>query len=349
MTTKTLFHRLLPVILAFSIAICGVGIFLLLGLPLPWLLGSIFPLLIASRFKNLKLNPAKPLIHPARAMLGIAIGGSFTPAILDSIDKYLLSLAFMLPFLFTVIVIGKAYYHRVAGYDKTTSIFCALPGGLLEMTLICEAYGADVNRVILTHAARVLLIIYGIPFMIQLFTDIDLSGNFIQPNSTDEFLLIDAVLVFACSIMGWWLASRLKLSGASIIGPMIACGILYLGGWVEFTLPGEIINLAQLILGIRLGLSLKEISPREMGETFLYGIGLFLLLMVVVIGTAYGIHMLTDIPLIAAFLAYVPGGQAEMNIVAIVVGIHVPYIALHHVTRMFLVIAFAPLLVRLGR
>lgn len=282
-------------------------------------------------------------------MLGIAIGGSFTPAILDSIDKYLLSLAFMLPFLFTVIVIGKAYYHRVAGYDKTTSIFCALPGGLLEMTLICEAYGADVNRVILTHAARVLLIIYGIPFMIQLFTDIDLSGNFIQPNSTDEFLLIDAVLVFACSIMGWWLASRLKLSGASIIGPMIACGILYLGGWVEFTLPGEIINLAQLILGIRLGLSLKEISPREMGETFLYGIGLFLLLMVVVIGTAYGIHMLTDIPLIAAFLAYVPGGQAEMNIVAIVVGIHVPYIALHHVTRMFLVIAFAPLLVRLGR
>lgn len=349
MIPKFNLQTLQPVILAFAIALCGVGVFYYLGLPLPWLLGAILPLLIASRFKNLRLNPAKPLIHPARALLGIAIGGSFTPAILDSLDKYLLSLVFMIPFLFVVIVIGKTYYHRVAGFDKTTSIFCALPGGLLEMTLICEAYGANINRVILTHAARVLLIIYGIPFMIQLFTDIDLSGNFVMPGSDVEFVFTDMILVIAAAMTGWWLASRLKLSGASIVGPMIACGILYIGGWVEFKLPGEFINLAQLILGIRLGLSLKEVSPKEIGANFVYGAGLFVVLMILVMVTAYAVHSLTDIPLIATFLAFVPGGQAEMNIIAIVVGIHVPYIALHHVTRMFLVIAFAPMLVKLGR
>jgi len=348
LNAKAIFEHLTPVILATVIALGGVAAFYFLGLPLPWLLGAILPLLVASRFEGINLAAPKPLIHPARALLGIAIGGSFTPAIVDSLDKYLLSLVFMIPFLFITIVIGKLYYHRVAGFDKTTSIFCALPGGLLEMTLISESHGADVNRVILTHAARVLLIIYGIPFMIQLFTDIDLSGSFVMPGSSAEFSYSEMILVVTAAMAGWWLANCLKLSGASIVGPMIACGCLFIGGWVTFKLPGECINLAQLILGIRLGLSIKEISLREMGENFLYGAGLFFILMVVVLSTAYGVHRLVDMPLIATFLAFVPGGQAEMNIIAIVVGIHIPYIALHHVTRMFLVIGFAPILVKIG-
>jgi uncharacterized protein len=330
--------------LAFVFALPGVYLFLFFDLPLPWLLGAIFPLLIASRFERIKLISAKPLIHPARAILGIAIGASFTPKIIDSLDNYLISLMFMLPFLFIVVGLGKYYYQHIIGYDKATSTFCALPGGLLEMTLICESFGADMKRVLLTHATRVLLIIYGIPFLIQLTTDIDLSGHFVMPTNGNDFVLGEMLAVLVCAFAGWWLAYHFGISGASIIGPMTACAALYLTGWVTYKPPGELINLAQLILGIRLGLSFKGIARNEVMRNVIYASGLFIILLLVVLLTAYCVHLITDIPLIATFLAYIPGGQAEMNIIAIVIGVHIPYIALHHVTRMFLVIALAPAL-----
>ncbi len=337
---------MVPVISSIGVSLVGVYLFLIFDLPLPWLLGAILPLLFVSRLHRIQLAPARPLIHPARGLLGIAIGASFTPAIVDSLDLYLISLLFMLPFLVLVILFGKFYYQRIIGFDKDTSVFCALPGGLLEMTLICEAYGANMKQVVMTHTTRVLLIIYIIPFLIQFFTAYDLSGNFTFADQPATINWIDSLIIVATAFIGWWLAQRLGLSGASIVGPMTTCAILYMSGWVSYKLPGELINLAQLILGIRIGLSLEAISFRDIFKNFSYAVGFFLFLLVISLVFAFGIHVITDLPLIATFLAFVPGGQAEMNVVAIIIGIHLPYIALHHVTRMFLVIAFAPAIKR---
>lgn len=335
-------RTLFPIILSTLVALLGVQLFLIFDLPLPWLLGSILPLVAFSRVRAFPLTEPKPLIHPARVILGVAIGASFTPHLMDSIDQYLISLAFMAPFLVIIIVLGKWYYQHVIRFDKDTSVFCALPGGLLEMTLICEAHGANIKRVVLTHTTRVLLIIYGIPFLIQIFSDYDLSGHFSFTDHPQAFNPIEFTIIIASAFSGWWLADKLGLSGASIVGPMTVCAVLYLSGWISYKIPGELINLAQLILGIRIGLSLKQISVGEILRYFSYAAGFFVFLTLISLSVAYLVHSITGIPLIASFLAFVPGGQAEMNVVAIIVGIHVPYIALHHVTRMFLVIAFAP-------
>ena len=340
---------MLAIINAMVFSLLGVGLFLYLNLPLPWLLGAIFPLLFLSRLKKLSLQAPKPLIHPARALLGVAIGSSFTPHILSSFDIYMVSLAFMLPFLVCLIGIGYFYYFKVIGYDKKTSMFCALPGGLLEMTIMCESQGAHLKKVMTTQATRLLLIVYVIPFILQFIIDIDLSGNLIQQNAAGVVLTSEVIILIMTALLGWWLAEKIGLSGASIVGPMTAVAILYLSGIISYKLHGEMINLAQLILGVRLGLSFSDIRLNVIIKNALYASGLFLISLVLVSIFAYVIHFTTDIPLIATFLAYVPGGQAEMNVIAIVIGIHVPYIALHHVARMFLVIAFAPKIAKLAR
>jgi hypothetical protein len=335
-----------PHVTALLLSLFGIAVFLALGFPLPWLLGAIFPLLIASRFDRVELASPDRLVHPARALLGIAIGSSFTAEILSSLDRYLISLALMLPFLLVVILLGRFYYHRIIKLDASTSVFCALPGGLLETAIICEAHGANLRRVVLTHTTRVLLVIYGIPFLLQMFNDIDLSGAIRMPAAAGNFSIFEIVLLIGSAAAGWWLVKISGLGGASIVGPMLASALLHIGGFTSFRPPGELINLAQLVLGIRIGLAFRDITAREIGHSFAHAAGMFALLLAVTLVAAYGVHLLTGIALIATLLAYMPGGQAEMNVIAIIIGIHVPYIALHHMTRIFLVMTLAPTLAR---
>ncbi len=343
---KTTLARLPRIFLSFVLALMGVGIFLYFGFPLPWLLGAVFPLIIASKATSLPIVAPTELVHPSRGMLGVAIGASFTPALLQEIDVYLLSLLFMLPFLVIVLLVGRFYYHKIVGLDKGSAVFCAFPGGLLEMTILSESAGANVKSVILAHTTRVLLIIYLVPFLIQYFTTYDLSGNFVNPGGESPFDPLQAFIVVGSAVLGWYLVKKVGWSGASIVGPMTACAVIYLMGWVDYKLPGWLLNAAQMVLGMRVGMSLRDISFADIWRNVSYSIGFFILLMAVSLLTAYLVYLVTGLPLIATFLAYVPGGQAEMNVIAIVVGLHVPYIALHHVTRMFLVIAFAPTIKR---
>jgi uncharacterized membrane protein AbrB (regulator of aidB expression) len=52
-------------------------------------------------------------------------------------------------------------------------------------------------------------------------------------------------------------------------------------------------------------------------------------------------------PPVDGFLAFVPAGQAEMAVLAIVVGADLGYVVLHHVARVFLIITGAPVAARL--
>lgn len=50
---------------------------------------------------------------------------------------------------------------------------------------------------------------------------------------------------------------------------------------------------------------------------------------------------------VEAFLAFAPGGQAEMTVLAIVTGADLGFVITHHLTRIILVIVGAPLVARL--
>ncbi|MEQ8901555.1 MAG: AbrB family transcriptional regulator [Roseovarius sp.] len=53
------------------------------------------------------------------------------------------------------------------------------------------------------------------------------------------------------------------------------------------------------------------------------------------------------ITLTMPFLAFAPGGQAEMTVLTIVVGADLGYVIVDHLLRMFLVITCAPLAAKL--
>ena len=54
-------------------------------------------------------------------------------------------------------------------------------------------------------------------------------------------------------------------------------------------------------------------------------------------------------PAVDGFLAFAPGGQADMTIFALIVGADLGYVIVHHLTRVFLVITGAPIAARIVR
>lgn len=336
----------LPMMTSLFVALCGVMVLKSLHAPMPWLLGSILAIIIAGRFPSLKLASPKSFSPPSRAILGITIGSAFKPEILQYLFDFLSSLVLIFPFVLIVTVCGMWYYTKVLRFDTYTAYFSAMPGGLLEMTSLAEAFNLDLYKVIITQASRLLFMMLLLPFLIEHVAHISLDGRggITQPLLQTNFY--DMVWIFILAMLGWKIAVRFKISGGTLIVPMLIGVIMYGAGVIHARPPTEVLNLIQLVLGTTVGFAFVGISSREMFRVFGQTLGYFLILILVCILFVSVVFWMTDFPLLSIILAFAPGGQAEMNLIAIVVGANLPYVALHHIIRLFLVIGISPVLIR---
>ena len=103
----------LHVALSLFIGLVGAIIFIYLTFPLPWLLGSISAMAIASRFTIIPAKNPKVLSPPARCILGLMIGSAFTPAIFQNVGNYIVSLVMILPFVIIIALCGIYYYWKI--------------------------------------------------------------------------------------------------------------------------------------------------------------------------------------------------------------------------------------------
>jgi uncharacterized membrane protein AbrB (regulator of aidB expression) len=77
------------------------------------------------------------------------------------------------------------------------------------------------------------------------------------------------------------------------------------------------------------------------------GLGFCVILLVLTLIFAETIHLLDLAPPMETILAFAPGGQAELTVLALIVGADMAFVVAHHVLRIFLVILGAPLFARL--
>lgn len=109
-------------LLALLVAFCGSLIFIYLHLPLPWLLGSIFATSILIRFQKIPIQSPKLFSAPARILIGLAIGSAFTPAILNYIPQYTISLLLVVPFTITSPINNLNYGIILYGKNRCKKI-----------------------------------------------------------------------------------------------------------------------------------------------------------------------------------------------------------------------------------
>jgi len=141
----------LRTIAALALGAVGGWVFYQLRLPLPWMLGSL-SFTMAAALLGAKLHGPAALRNGLIALLGIMIGSGFTASLLLQAGEWLISLAAIIVYIGVTATIVFAYLRRFGGYDRVTSYFMAMPGGLNEMTAIGHTMGGDDRAIALSHA-----------------------------------------------------------------------------------------------------------------------------------------------------------------------------------------------------
>lgn len=314
--------------------------FVWLKIPIPWLLGSIFAVIIFSRF--VKLQKPKAIINIARASLGVTIASAFSPSVFEYALHFLISLFLLIPFVIIIAIFGIFYYQKVMKFDKKTSFFCSMPGGILEMISLAEEVKADIKVVTISQSVRLLFIVFTLPFILHYVSHVSLTGNFMITKSIIHANIKDLILMIIIGFLGAKLALRFKLAGAYIVGPMVVGSIFYILDLVHTKPPDEVIKCVQVILGSSIGFVFQDLDYKFIIKSLIGTFGYFLGLCVVCSAFIYIATLTNDFSLISVILAFSPGGQSEINIIAITIAANVPYVAIHHLFRVFLVTAIIP-------
>jgi uncharacterized protein len=336
----------LPRVLTFAIAGAGGAAFWILHLPLPLLLGPMAACLGAALL-GVRMADAGTFGTFMRTFLGVAVGSSITPATMGHLPDFALSLAFVPLFIVLIGAIGYPLFRYVFGFNHPTAWYAAMPGGLQDMLIFGEEAGGDPRALSLIHATRVLVIVTVAPLVMVAYWGVDLSQPPGRPASEMDPVQI-ALMVFA-GVAGWKLAERVGLFGASILGPMILTATLSLTGVITTRPPAEIIWAAQFFIGIAVGVKYTGITWRELRVDVGAGLIYAALLAVISLGFFELVHLTGVAPALDAFLAFLPGGQAEMVVIAIIAGADLAYVVTHHLLRVILVILLAPIAARLFR
>ncbi|MFN4171739.1 MAG: AbrB family transcriptional regulator [Pseudorhodobacter sp.] len=326
-----------------ALALAGAGLFWLAGLPLPFLFGPMALCLIAA-LAGAPLKGLGQISVAARAVLGVAVGASITPDVVARVPQMLGSVALIPLYVIVIGLIGVPFFRRL-GFDPVTSWYAAMPGGLQDMVAFGQEAGGDARALSLIHATRVLVIVAVAPVILTGLYGASLSGAIGAP--ARDLPLGEMALMVVAAWIGWKGGERIGLFGAAILGPLIVTAILSMADLIHTRPPAEAILAAQLFIGIGIGVQYVGVTLRELRSFVLSGLAFVLILAALAAAFTEFVTLTGLAQPVEGFLAFAPGGQAEMTVLAIIVGADLGFVILHHLARILIVILGAPIAARL--
>lgn len=317
-------------------------------LPLGYLLGSMVLVGVFSAM-NIKILGKTPTL-PARLrfsfvpVIGVAIGGAFTPEVAQAALGWGPSLAALLVFVPVAHLLAFAIYRR-GGLERGEAYYSAIPGGLIESVQMGEEAGADVRILVTLQTLRLIGTIIAVPLIFLALTGhtVGSAAGTTMVGASVPLTPQDVGLMIAAGLIGALLGKRLRLPGYIITGPLLCSAALHGSGLMQAIPPEWLISITQVILGAGLGVRFVGMDRKLLARcgklAFLNGVAALALAFVF----AEAVHLLAGEPLAAAFLAFAPGGLAEMSLIALSLNMSVIYVTAHHVLRIVLAVSFAKL------
>lgn len=275
-------------------------------------------------------------------VIGVAIGGAFTPAIVGQAAGWLPSLAALCLYVPLAHALGYGLY-RWGGLPKAEAYFGAVPGGLLESIALGEAAGADVRVLVTLHFLRLILTIVSVPLLFWALTGqaVGSASGAVMVGSDAVLTPRDWGLLVVAGVLGAALGRVLHLPGWIVTGPIALSALFHAGGLVEGVPPDWLIALTQVVLGSGLGARFAGIARETLIRAGRLAVLNAVVSLTLALGFALGLHILVGEPVAAVFLAFAPGGLAEMGLIALSLKMSVVFVTVHHVARIALSVILA--------
>ena len=315
----------------------GGGICYALGIPAPWLAGSLVATIIAI-YTNQKLDLPEILRTAAFILLGVQTGTAVNSDTLARAAQWPLSILCLAITVILIVWACTIYYTKFRNWDRPTALFASLPGALSLVILLASSSEADMRRVTIAQCVRLFFLIAALPAVIKYISPLRVSGNAVATMGSISEIVILVVVSAAAGL----LFARLKVPAGLILGASLVSAALGLTGIVHGAAPNSILIPANIILGVMIGLRFKGISFTELRAAFGDGFAGFVLAMVIAVVGAIITSNVADLPIALTLLAFAPGGLEAMTIMAFALNLDPAYVAAHQVARYIGMVLFMP-------
>lgn len=308
--------------------------------PLPWLLG---PLLVAAIISAIGYAPpdSDRARRLAQAIIGIAIGHSFSAGMLPTVISLIPFMIFMAVWSVVVAAFCSLLLVRFTQLDRTSALLANMPGGLAEMAFLAQEMGRKTAPAIVTiQTVRLTSMVIIIPVVMSLLMDSTGSATPLGQGGGATVGLETAVML-AVALAAGWVLERIGVKNAYIIGAIIVSLIDTITGVLHATVPGIFIIAAQIVLGLAIGSRFRREDIARLPRIAFIGLLVSLLTSIVTLASVLVVSLFIDVDVYTLALAGAPAGIAEMVLTASALGLSVPLVACFQLTRIFVVNAFA--------
>lgn len=324
----------------YTISLVGSVIFYFLNLPLPWVLGAVFALLLYKITISSEVASSKLLKQISFVLLGIQLGSAFTKGTFAEIGPY-----FFPYVLFSILIIAISLFngYMVSKWSQVqmdTSLLATIPGGLSASIALSDSLHSNTVLVTIFHTIRLMAVLFIIPFV---------ATHFLYEGKVASFALSETgggpwytlFVYVGCYFLAIKLSN--KVPAAFVIIPMIIVGTLQSLGFQMFILPPVLFIFAQITLGVDLGHKVTIKDIQKAGKYCLIYFGLAVWLILLSFGFGYVFSKWVGLSFATGVLSVAPGGLLEMALTAQSVGGDPAIVSSLQLIRLLLVVIIVPI------
>jgi uncharacterized protein len=322
--------------LAFALA--GGVAFIFLDLPAGLVSGSVLAVAAAALLGRPVRVPL-PLARICYVVVGALLGTVVTPETLRGVTTWPASIALLMLASLVMIAATMTYLRVVHRWDSLSALMGASPGSMAQVIALSSELGGDLRAVAIVQTVRVLLLVLGLPNGLALFGLVVPAVP--VPRGPAGFSVLGEMLVLLGVAATFAVVfARVRFPGGLLFGALAGSAILHGTGLVHAALPWWIGSASVITLGALVGSRFANTSGRMLLAHLGAAFGSFAVSMVVAGAFVFIVARLLALPIANVVIAFAPGAQDTMMVLALALHLDPVYVGAHHLVR-FLVVTFA--------
>jgi uncharacterized protein len=329
-------RALLPAAETLLIATAGGMVFTWIGFPAGLVSGSMIATAVAALLGRPITIPL-PLARVSFVLIGILLGAVVTPETLRGMATWPLSIALLVISAGLMIVAATCYLRFVHGWDPLSALLGASPGSMAQVIALSAEFGTNLRGVAIVQTMRVLIVTIGLPGGLALF---GLAASPIPVASTSDISLTEFAILAVASTVSAVVVQWIRFPGGLLFGAMAASAVLHGGGFLHATLPWWLGSAAVVVLGGVVGSRFANTSVLVLMDYFWAALGSSAVAIAVASVFVLLVTSLLPFRVSDVVIAFAPGAQDTMMVLALALHLDPVYVGAHHLTR-FLVVTFS--------
>lgn len=340
--------RLQRVLITALTGFVGGAVFHLLGLPIAWMLGPAFAVMIGGTIRPQAMQWPPWLGYSGIVVVAYVLGRTMHEDIVRRIAQELPAMLLASSLWVLICLLLGILFAKAVGISIASGVLGNVPGGLSQMVVIADDFkGADAGIVAIMQTTRVITVLYTVPFIAAGLS----HGQNLLPEPTTASIVAaphaawpEALvwLLMPLVPLSAWLLRKVRVPAGEFLGPVLIVGGLSVAGYAWPQVPDALLSGAQLLIGIFIGQRVqlqtivrnKRLAPLSLLSS--------ILLVALTALAAWCIPALLSGSFATWFLALAPGGLGEVAVTAMILQEDVSRVTAYQITRLLFVLLAAP-------